>query len=61
MSKNNNYNKKSKIMKTITRKELKEWKKQFHVGDKVKVTYEGEFYGMEGVVTRKNSYVYVKL
>ena len=48
-------------MATITRKELNDWKKQFQVGDKVKITSEGEYFGMTGVVSSKTSYVYVEL
>jgi hypothetical protein len=48
-------------MATITRKELNDWKKQFQVGDKVKITYEGKYFGMIGVVSSKTSYVNVEL
>jgi len=48
-------------MATITRKELNDWKKQFQVGDKVKITYEGKYFGMIGIVSSKTSYVNVEL
>jgi hypothetical protein len=48
-------------MATITRQELNDWKKQFQVGDKVKITYEGKYFGMTGVVSSKTSYVNVEL
>jgi hypothetical protein len=48
-------------MGTITRQELNDWKKQFQVGDKVKITTEGTYFGMTGVVSSKTSYVYVDL
>jgi len=48
-------------MATITRKELNDWKKQFQVGDKVRITYEGKYFGMIGVVSSKTSYVKVEL
>ena len=46
---------------TITRTELNEWKKQFQVGDKVKITREGKWFNMTGVVSNKTSYVFVEL
>jgi len=48
-------------MATITKQELNNWKKQFQVGDKVKITFEGKYFGMTGVVSSKTSYVYVEL
>jgi len=45
----------------ITKQELNNWKKQFQVGDKVKITFEGKYFGMTGVVSSKTSYVYVEL
>jgi hypothetical protein len=43
----------------ITRTELNEWKKQFQVGDKVKITADGKWKDKVGVVFHKTSYVFV--
>lgn len=48
-------------MGTITRQELNDWKKQFQVGDKVKITFEGRYFNMIGVISKKTTYVYVEL
>lgn len=45
----------------MTRQELNDWKKQFQVGDKVKITFEGRFFNMIGVISKKTTYVYVEL
>lgn len=48
-------------MSVITRKELNDWKKTFKLGDKVKVVGENKYQNQEGIITKKNSYVYVDL